>query len=209
MQLIEIISAFLGMAGALLLATRSRFAGWAFVAWLISNVGWITFGAGNRHWFFILQQSVFTVTSMIGIWQWLIKPQVKHRANAVAAPVVQKPMDAELANMILRAISFPGYSFYLVGNFRGTTYLQASFRAPCNVSGGKPVRRTTRKWQLSAHMTHSELVQTALKCVLTSLEHEAREQFHYRNESIFGPHFNVDALVDLCQQGDKALEVRA
>ena len=74
MYLIELISALMGMLGALLLATRSRFAGWAFVLWLISNVGWIIFGAGNQHWFFIVQQLVFTVTSLIGIYRWLIAP---------------------------------------------------------------------------------------------------------------------------------------
>ncbi|QIL81839.1 nicotinamide mononucleotide transporter [Diaphorobacter sp. HDW4A] len=77
MYLIELISALMGMIGALLLATRSRFAGWAFVLWLISNVGWIIFGAGNQHVFFIVQQVVFTVTSLIGIYRWLIAPQVK------------------------------------------------------------------------------------------------------------------------------------
>ena len=74
MFLIELISALMGMIGALLLATRSRFAGWAFVLWLISNVGWIIFGAGNQHIFFIIQQVVFTVTSLIGIYRWLVAP---------------------------------------------------------------------------------------------------------------------------------------
>ena len=76
MYLIELISALMGMIGALLLATRSRFAGWAFVLWLISNVGWIIFGAGNQHVFFIVQQVVFTATSLIGIYRWLIAPKV-------------------------------------------------------------------------------------------------------------------------------------
>ncbi len=76
MYLIELISALMGMIGALLLATRSRYAGWAFVLWLISNVGWIIFGAGNQHWFFIVQQVVFTATSLIGIYRWLIAPQM-------------------------------------------------------------------------------------------------------------------------------------
>lgn len=77
MHFIELVSALTGMLGALLLATRSKYAGWAFVAWLISNVGWIVFGAGNQHWFFILQQLVFTVTSLIGIWNWLVRPRRK------------------------------------------------------------------------------------------------------------------------------------
>lgn len=115
------------------------------------------------------------------------------------------------AEAILSHVRFPGYAFYVKGGFTEArpAYLQAAFMAPCNVDGGAPVTQTTRKWQLSAHMTPSELVQTALKCVLTSLEHEAREQFTYRGAAIFGPHFDVEQLVALCGRGDQALEVRA
>lgn len=74
MQIVEFMSAALGLLGALLLATRSRYAGWAFVAWLVSNIGWIAFGTGHAHWFLVLQQVGFSVTSAIGIWKWLIAP---------------------------------------------------------------------------------------------------------------------------------------
>lgn len=87
---IEMISATLGLVGALLLATKTRFAGWAFVAWLASNVGWIFFGAGNNHWFFLLQQLGFLVTSIMGIYTWLIAP---------------KPTDLEEALQHLRTLS--------------------------------------------------------------------------------------------------------
>ena len=56
---------------------------------------------------------------------------------------------------------------------------------------------TSRKWFLSPHMTRSEVVQTALKAVLTAIEHEARERFKYRDQAIFGPHFDVDVLARL------------
>lgn len=82
MQFIEIVSALLGIAGALLLATRNRYAGWAFVAWFISNIGWIVFGAGNQHWFFIMQQVAFTATSVIGIWSWLVRPLWRQTGKA-------------------------------------------------------------------------------------------------------------------------------
>ena len=55
-------------------------------------------------------------------------------------------------------------------------------------------RWTGRWWRLSHHMTKSELVQTALKAVLTAEEHEAREHFLYKGVPVFGPHINVDAL---------------
>ncbi|WP_448252866.1 hypothetical protein [Ottowia oryzae] len=121
------------------------------------------------------------------------------------------PMNLGLATVILRQVQFPGYTFHVAGDFTEArvAYLQASFNAPCNVDGGEPVTQSTRKWLLSRHMTPSELVQTAFKCVLTSLEHEAREQFLYRHQAIFGPHFNVVRLAELCAQGAKAQEVRA
>jgi hypothetical protein len=56
-----------------------------------------------------------------------------------------------------------------------------------------------RQWRISQHATKSEVVQTAMKAVLTALEHEAREEFLYADTAIFGPHFNVDDLVVLAK----------
>ncbi|HRL97856.1 MAG TPA: hypothetical protein PLE22_00240 [Acidovorax sp.] len=77
MQNVEMLSAGLGLLGAILLATRSRYAGLAFVAWLASNIGWLIFGARNDHWFFFAQQIGFTVTSVLGIWNWLVHPALR------------------------------------------------------------------------------------------------------------------------------------
>lgn len=82
MQHIEILSAGLGLLGASLLATKSRYAGLAFVAWFVSNLGWLIFGARNAHWFFFVQQIGFTITSMLGIWTWLIQPAIQREPKA-------------------------------------------------------------------------------------------------------------------------------
>ena len=74
-------------------------------------------------------------------------------------------------------------------------YLQVEFIDRDLVSGLLSPQRG-RKWFLSEHMTRSEFVQTAFKAVLTAEEHEAREQFRYRGRMIFGPHFDVDAMVE-------------
>jgi hypothetical protein len=63
-----------------------------------------------------------------------------------------------------------------------------------------------RKWTLSPYMTKSEVVQTAFKAIMTAEEHEIREKFTYRGKTIFGPHFNVDMLAEMCEQ--EALDVR-
>lgn len=77
MQHVEMLSAGLGLLGAILLATKSRYAGLAFVAWFVSNLGWLIFGAHNDHWFFFVQQIGFTVTSVLGIWNWLVNPALR------------------------------------------------------------------------------------------------------------------------------------
>ena len=72
-----------GVMGAALLASRTRWAGWGFVAFLASNLlwglnGWIT-GAPAM----VLMQAVFTLTSLAGIYTWLIAAP---RATSEQAP---------------------------------------------------------------------------------------------------------------------------
>ena len=65
----------LGITGALLLALRSRWAGWAWVLWLASNLGWIAFGSFHGMWALVAQHAVFSITSAIGIHTWLWLPR--------------------------------------------------------------------------------------------------------------------------------------
>ncbi len=74
-------------------------------------------------------------------------------------------------------------------------FLQVRCSGVCNTTG-QPILWHGRKWALSTHMTRSEVVQTAFKAVVTALEHEARERFRYRGESVFDPHYDIDALVE-------------
>jgi hypothetical protein len=71
----------------------------------------------------------------------------------------------------------------------------------------KPRIQRGRKWFLSAHMTRSEIVQTALMAALAAVEHEAREDFRYRGQAVFAPHFDVEALRLLASEN--RVEVRA
>lgn len=64
-----------------------------------------------------------------------------------------------------------------------------------------PALQSGRRWVLAPSMTKSEIVQTAFKAVLTFAEHEIREQFTYKGQAIFGPHFDVDQLVELATGG--------
>lgn len=83
-QWIEYAAAVLGVLGALLLAVKSRWSGWAFVLWLASNALWIAFGLQGAHWGVALQNLAFTVTSCIGIWVWLLRPRWRSRQREIA-----------------------------------------------------------------------------------------------------------------------------
>ena len=94
-------------------------------------------------------------------------------------------------------IEYKNWGFY-VGQKGDVLYLQVRFLAP-DTDSDKPNLQVQkgRKWMLSEHMTKSELIQTCLKAVLTAEEHEAREQFLYKNKAVFAPHFDVDVLQKL------------
>lgn len=97
---------------------------------------------------------------------------------------------------ILADVSFQDYALRVTES-SGRIYLQGSYDEPC-INTGALMPQWTRKWLLSPSMTRSEIVQTALKLCLTSMEHRTREHFLYRGRRVFGPHFDVDALWALC-----------
>ena len=107
---------------------------------------------------------------------------------------------------VLERVHFPDYTLTIFEDSAGPPYLQGHYDEACVLSG-LPARQATRKWRLSPHMTTSELVQTAFKLVVTSAEHRVREHFTYRGERVFGPHFDVEALVTLAREGRE--DVRA
>lgn len=69
---IEAAAAAFGLVGAFLLAGKGQLAPWGWVAFLASNIGWLAFGWMRRHWFLLAQQVGFTLSSLLGIWRWLL-----------------------------------------------------------------------------------------------------------------------------------------
>ncbi len=63
-----------GVTGALILAMPGVAPAWGFAAFLISNVAWLVFGVSDRLWGLVVQQGVFLVASLIGIWNWWLGP---------------------------------------------------------------------------------------------------------------------------------------
>lgn len=100
---------------------------------------------------------------------------------------------------LIQLVTFHGWVF-VVNRMGSGFYLQVHFKVNGQIQRG-------RKWYISKHSTWSEVVQTALKSVITALEHEARETFLYDGQAIFQPHFDVDALKELAE--GKRIEKRA
>jgi hypothetical protein len=66
-----------GLLGAFLLATNTRFSGWGFVAFLVSNAAWIGFAAALGAGGLLMQQAGFTFTSLLGLYRWRRQLKVK------------------------------------------------------------------------------------------------------------------------------------
>jgi hypothetical protein len=96
---------------------------------------------------------------------------------------------------LLREVAYKGWNLEACEN-ENFGYLVISFRAVDTDTGGWTTQRG-RKWNLSRHMTRSEIIQTAFLAVMTAEEHEIRETFSYRGVPVFGPHLDVEALVEI------------
>jgi hypothetical protein len=88
---------------------------------------------------------------------------------------------------------FPDYMFLICRSSSGCIFLQASYNEK-DTGTGVIERQHTRRWLLSPEMVKSEVVATAFKCVLTSMEHRTREWFLYKGKPIYHPHYDVDKL---------------
>jgi hypothetical protein len=98
---------------------------------------------------------------------------------------------------ILSDVRFMDYVFVL-GQDESRLFLQGVFTEP-DIVTGKAEQQQTRKWFVSQHMTKSEFVQTVFKMCITSMEHRTREHFRYKGSAVYSPHFDVEALLELCR----------
>ncbi len=95
-------------------------------------------------------------------------------------------------------VKFNDWNF-LVKRGGTTPYLQIKFMAPCNMTG-EMQEQACRKWQLDYHMCDEEIINTAWKAVEAAIVHEAREQFKWRGEPIYRPHYDIYALHELSKR---------
>lgn len=82
----------------------------------------------------------------------------------------------------------------------GAFYIQLIFMAvdPDYPNAGLK-KQSCRKWRISRFSTRTEIVETAFKACKAAVEHEMAEQFRYREQPIYSPHFDVDARVEMCR----------
>lgn len=106
------------------------------------------------------------------------------------------------ASMSLTFVDFFDYEFHVEEAHAGVV-MYATY-TDTDIYTKKVEQQTTRKWALSPAMTKSEIVQTAFKLCMTSMEHRVREAFRYKGARVFGPHFDVEDLVSLCVNREDA-----
>lgn len=108
-------------------------------------------------------------------------------------------MTLEEMQTIVGEVTFADYEFRVLESTHGFIYLQANYLEP-DTETGRVGLQFTRRWPLSPDMNKSEVVSTAFKCALTSMEHKTREWFLYRGRAVYHPHYDVDALYAICDQ---------
>ena len=120
--------------------------------------------------------------------------------------------DLDSFQRILSRIELPfGWTVYAEElDGRETRSIVLRIVNPCGVNNvtNEAFEWKGRKWLLSRHMTDGEVVQTAFLATMTAIEHEARELFKYKGQSIFDPHYDIEKLVKLRAQPN-ALKERA
>jgi hypothetical protein len=109
------------------------------------------------------------------------------------------PMSAERLRAILSEVRFK-QSRFEVEEAAGGFLIQLCGPETDTVTGQQRVYRG-RRWYVEAGSGRSAVVRTAFLAAQTWQEHEAREMFQYRGARLFGPHFEADALVRLCEAG--------
>jgi len=72
LSLLEWLGAWSGLAGAALLAVRCRYSPYGWLLFLLSNFCWIAFAARSGIEGLQLQHVGFMLTSLLGIYRWLI-----------------------------------------------------------------------------------------------------------------------------------------
>ena len=73
---VEWFGSITGIVGALLVALNIPLSGWGFVLFFSSSVSLTAYSLSAELYGIGLQQAVFSLINLLGIWRWLIKPRL-------------------------------------------------------------------------------------------------------------------------------------
>lgn len=73
---VDWLACLAGLLGAALLACNNRYSKWGWMAFLLSNICWIAYSVAQNDYALLTQQAGFTVTSLIGVYKWLVAPSI-------------------------------------------------------------------------------------------------------------------------------------
>lgn len=118
-------------------------------------------------------------------------PMCKHRGD-LEKRFVKLVSDCTFTLLGTRAF-YHTRVLYHIGNDDNRFWLQVKWWGKDSGTGECGMLHD-RKWFLSEHMTDSEIVQTVFMATMAVMEHETREEFKYKGQPIFCPHYNVEIL---------------
>lgn len=64
---LEMISAFLGISGAILNVMKNK---WGFALWMVGNSLWVIYGLITKQYYFMIQYLVFVTIAIWGFKKW-------------------------------------------------------------------------------------------------------------------------------------------
>lgn len=118
--------------------------------------------------------------------------------------MAQPELDFFELQQILNETSIPRLlgsgSRWQIGADGASFYIQLVFWAPDESDPAERLKEQhCRKWRVSRFSTKTEVVETAFKACWIATYHEMSEQFRYKGQPIYSPHFDVDARVEMCR----------
>lgn len=82
LALLEWVGCALGAGGALLLALNCPCSRFGWILFLASNAAWIWYGILTAAPGLVTMQLVFTATSTLGIYRWLLQPLIQPKRGS-------------------------------------------------------------------------------------------------------------------------------
>ena len=142
---------------------------------------------------------------MKAIQEFQVKETVLNAITAGVDPVLMEHYDRVVSILLL--VEYKPDHELVVTVDQGLVWIQARFWRPDIVSG-------LNEWgyagkaPVTPEATTSQIVQMAFGLFKGLEEHEAREQFRYQGARVFGPHIDINALIEAAADTDHEFGTR-